>query len=186
MNMAVKGAKDPREEHRRGLVGIYALAMMERSGPIHGYLVSERIAARTDGAWRPGPGAVYPSLQKLVERGLATRKRKGVRQEYAITVKGKALLAKIRARNSMVRQARLDITPLMAEVMGNENVGMFLLLRLRRSIDSLESYIARGPKGPGSDENLRKDAVNELAQSLERLRRDSQGVPRRAPVRSRR
>jgi DNA-binding PadR family transcriptional regulator len=148
--------------------------MMERSGPIHGYLVSERIATRTEGAWRPGPGAVYPSLQKLVERGLAKRKRKGNRQEYSITPKGKALLAKIRARNSMVRQARLDLAPLMAEVMGNEDVGVFMLLRLRRAIDSLESYLARTSKGPGSDRNLRNDAMNELSRSVERLRR---GLP---------
>ena len=61
---------------RRRLVGLYALTVMEREGPVHGYGISERIAERTDGAWRPGPGAVYPSLQKLVAGGWPVRRPK--------------------------------------------------------------------------------------------------------------
>ncbi len=59
---------------RPRLVGLYALATMEREGVVHGYLLSQRISERTDGAWRPGPGAVYPSLSALVERGWARRR----------------------------------------------------------------------------------------------------------------
>ena len=177
----MKGTKDFKEERRRGLIGIYALSMMEKSGPIHGYLVSERIATRTDGAWRPGPGAVYPSLLKLVERGLAKRKRKGVRQEYEITEKGKAQLVRIRSRNTMSREARLDLTPLFAEIMGSEDVGMFRLFRLRRTLDSLEFYLSRNSGSSDSVENLRKDVINELTQSLERLSRGNLATSRKVP-----
>jgi len=43
--------------------------------PMRGYDLIKEIEMKTDGAWRPGPGAVYPLLRKLAKRGdLSTKK----------------------------------------------------------------------------------------------------------------
>ncbi|HTT25369.1 MAG TPA: PadR family transcriptional regulator [Thermoplasmata archaeon] len=160
-----------------GLVGLYALAMMEKAGRVHGYGVADRIAERTDGSWRPGPGAVYPSLQKLVRRGLARRRVAGRRREYEITAEGRRLLRRIRQRQGSAGSSRLDLSVLWAEVVGTKDLDSFLLLRLRRSLDALGYRLERPGPSTSRDRALRDDVVRELATSLARLRRRGKDVP---------
>jgi len=58
----------------RGLLHFYALLSIARK-PMRGYDLIREIEAKTDGAWRPGPGAVYPVLQKLVIQRLVLVKK---------------------------------------------------------------------------------------------------------------
>ncbi|HEV8049998.1 MAG TPA: PadR family transcriptional regulator, partial [Thermoplasmata archaeon] len=94
------------EAFRRRLVGLYALTLMERDGSLHGYGLSEKIADRTDGSWRPGPGSVYPSLKKLVASGLARSRVAARRREYTITPAGRALLRRMRSASEPGRRSR--------------------------------------------------------------------------------
>ena len=58
----------------RGLLEVYSLFSIAKR-PMRGYDLIKEIEMKTDGAWRPGPGAVYPLLQKLAKRGdLSPRK----------------------------------------------------------------------------------------------------------------
>jgi DNA-binding PadR family transcriptional regulator len=59
----------------RGLLHFYALLSIARK-PLRGYDLIKEIEAKTEGAWRPGPGAVYPTLQRLTKQGLIAAKRK--------------------------------------------------------------------------------------------------------------
>lgn|SRR5579871_1878867 len=162
-------------ERARGALTLYALALMEREGPIHGYRLAERIEERTDGAWRPGPGAVYPALQRLVRRDLARRTRHGRRQDYTITQHGRELLARLRARSAPARPGAPDLTALWAEVMGAGDPGAFLLVRLRTSIDGLTLHLQRTTTDAAEARQLRSDAVAELTRGLEKLRRARRG-----------
>ncbi len=166
-------------ERARGALTLYALALMEREGPIYGYRLAERIEERTDGAWRPGPGAVYPALQRLVRRDLARRTRRGRRQDYTITEPGRQLLARLRARSAPARPGTPDLTALWAEVMGAGDPGAFLLVRLRTSIDGLTLHLQRATTDAAEGRHLRSDAVAELTRGLEKLRRTRRG--RRGP-----
>jgi DNA-binding PadR family transcriptional regulator len=164
------GSMEATEMFRRRLVGLYSLTLMEQEGAIHGYRISERIAERTQGAWRPGPGAVYPSLRKLLVGGLARSRSQGRRREYSITPAGRAMLARIRGGAGRYGSGRPDMTVLWAEVMGMDNLNDFLMMRLRRAISSIEGYLARaGPSGT-SDEVLRRQVADELSAASARLR----------------
>ena len=156
---------------RRRLVGMYALHVMAEEGPVHGYAISERIAERTDGAWRPGPGSVYPSLQKLVDGGLAKATTQGPRRVYEITPKGRRLLALVRRRGEWFRRPRPDISALWAEIVGNPGAPAFHLLRLRRAIESLESYLSGGSAPPA----FRASVVEELSGALGRIEEGAPG-----------
>jgi DNA-binding PadR family transcriptional regulator len=48
------------------------------------------IAEKTNGAWRPSPGSIYPTLQQLVDEGLITPLTEGRGTEFSLTDAGKA------------------------------------------------------------------------------------------------
>jgi len=52
----------------RGLLEVYSLLSIARR-PMRGYDLIKEIEMKTDGAWRPGPGAVYPLLGRLAKKG---------------------------------------------------------------------------------------------------------------------
>lgn len=64
-----RGAGGPRV--RRGDVRSAILDVLASAGePINGYQVIQQIAERTNGAWRPSPGSVYPTIAQLQDEGL--------------------------------------------------------------------------------------------------------------------
>jgi DNA-binding PadR family transcriptional regulator len=54
---------------RRGDVRKAVLSLLAEQ-PMNGYQVITAIAERSDGAWQPGPGSVYPAMYALHEEGL--------------------------------------------------------------------------------------------------------------------
>jgi DNA-binding PadR family transcriptional regulator len=56
----------------------------------NGYQLIQEIPARTDGAWRPSAGSVYPALQQLEDEGLIAPQGTGRRRVFTLTDKGKA------------------------------------------------------------------------------------------------
>ncbi len=171
-------------------IGLYALATMEREGPIHGYGLAQRIAERTAGAWKPGPGAIYPSLQGLVERGLARSEGSGRRREYRITPAGRAVLRRVRSRQGPDGRRGPDLAVLWAEVVGAGDLAAFLLHRLRRSLDAISTTLQAGPV-PGlsaaAASRLRADTIDELERRRKVLggstARGRRPAPRRRPGR---
>lgn len=160
------------------LIGLFALATMERDGPVHGYLLSERIAEKTAGAWRPGPGAVYPSLQALVERGLARRRGVGRRREYRITARGRQVLQRIRRTTGATGRGGPDLSALWGEVVGAADAGSFLVRRLERNLLSLTAYLDRR-ENPAKARAARRAALRVLTRAQKRLAASS-GPPRRS------
>jgi DNA-binding PadR family transcriptional regulator len=63
---------------------------------MHGYEMIQEIAERSQNLWRPSPGSVYPTLQLLVDEGLAvTRESEGSKKLFELTDDGRAAAAKI-------------------------------------------------------------------------------------------
>src|SRR5271157_4706794 len=154
------------------LVGLYALTCMERNGAVYGYSLASRIAERTGGVWRPGPGAVYPALQRLTDRGLAQVHGVGRRREYRITPLGRRLLRKIRKERSSPGGSGPDLTLLWAEIVGATDDATYLLQRLRRTLDGVEAQLNRTPPPQLGGRPLRDHVLAELQAAEERL-----GVP---------
>ena len=87
------GAAGPRGPRaRRGDVRA-ALLLLLAEEPRNGYQLMQEIEQRSDGAWRPSPGSIYPALQQLEdERLVATGELDGQRV-YEITDAGRAWVA---------------------------------------------------------------------------------------------
>ena len=55
---------------------------------INGYQVIQQIAARSQGAWRPSPGSVYPTIQQLEDEGLVETVEVNGRRSLRLTEAG--------------------------------------------------------------------------------------------------
>lgn len=80
---------------RKGDVRAAILSLLSEA-PATGYALIKGIAERTDQAWRPSPGSVYPTLQQLVDEGLVRQQGAadgGGRTDYELTEEGAAYVA---------------------------------------------------------------------------------------------
>jgi len=83
------GPRARRGDVRSAILGLLA------EGPSNGYGLIKAIAEKTDGAWKPSPGSVYPTLSQLVDEGLVA-KEDGPRGAYSLTEEGTAHVAEHR------------------------------------------------------------------------------------------
>lgn len=58
-------------------------------GPMHGYQIIREIEKRSNGAWKPSPGSVYPTLQLLADEGLIVAEESEGRKTYSLTDSGR-------------------------------------------------------------------------------------------------
>ncbi|MCL4362516.1 MAG: PadR family transcriptional regulator [Candidatus Parvarchaeota archaeon] len=77
----------------KGLLQPFILRLLTEK-PMHGFEIMEQIFEKTDGMWRPGPAAVYPSLAQLERSGYieaVSKENQGekARKQYKITEKGR-------------------------------------------------------------------------------------------------
>jgi len=72
----------------------HAVLVLLAEEPMHGYRVIHEIEERTQGAWTPNAGAVYPTLQLLADEGLIAAETTDGRKVYALTEAGRAAVAR--------------------------------------------------------------------------------------------
>jgi Predicted transcriptional regulators len=82
---------------RKGDVRSAILSLLSEA-PTNGYGLIKAIQAKSEGAWRPSPGSVYPTLQQLVDEGLIAPTSAGPRSEYELTETGRAYVAENQAQ----------------------------------------------------------------------------------------
>ncbi len=82
------GGRGPRA--RKGDIRAAILSLLAET-PSNGYGLIRAIAERTDGAWRPSPGSVYPTLAQLVDEELIEpTENAGPRSDYRLTDAGRS------------------------------------------------------------------------------------------------
>lgn len=77
----------------QGMLKPYVLFLLSRK-PMHGLEIMEEISRRSNGVWKSGPAAVYPSLKWLRVRGYIEPSGKAAageksRRQYRIAAKGR-------------------------------------------------------------------------------------------------
>jgi DNA-binding PadR family transcriptional regulator len=73
---------------RRGDVRAAILALLAEEAR-NGYQLIQEIADRTDGLWKPSPGAVYPSLAVLTDEGLVREIDVDGKRAFELTEEGR-------------------------------------------------------------------------------------------------
>lgn len=166
------GSSSPPEYPLRGLVGIYALSMMNK-GPIYGIQVAHRISERTEGTWNLGAGALYPTLNKLVEKGWATEKKVDGRKMYCISPKGRKFLLEIKSTIDLLTKKYVFSWRLLFDLVEPNQVSDFMLRRFRMSfglvgeiLEGREYHLTREERG-----HLAKQMMEEMKNAMDDMQR---------------
>ena len=77
---------------RRGDVRAALLVLLAEE-PRNGYGLMQEIEARSNGAWRPSPGSVYPALSQLEDEGLVRAEEASGRKLFALTDAGRTYVS---------------------------------------------------------------------------------------------
>ena len=77
---------------RRGAVKAAVLVLLDEE-PRNGYALIQEIEARSEGAWRPSPGSIYPALAMMEDEGLIRSVDSDDQRAYELTDKGREQLA---------------------------------------------------------------------------------------------
>jgi len=89
-----------------------------REKPMHGYEIMKAIEERFHGLYKPSAGAIYPSLQSLLNKGYVTVTGGERRKTYRITRRGENYLRGVRSE----LKARFQQ---IQKTLGPERAGMF-------------------------------------------------------------
>jgi len=84
--MAYRGGRRAKGDMRAAILSLLAT---EGTESLNGYAIMKTIAERTEGAWSPSPGSVYPTLQQLVDEGLIAPVGQGRKTEYTLSDAGR-------------------------------------------------------------------------------------------------
>ncbi len=119
---------------------------------MHGYQLMHAIADRTEGAWRPSPGAIYPTIAQLEDEKLVSVAADGGRKLVTMTEAGRNYLT---ANQDTLADPFTAIT---SQAGGSND--------LRSSVEEL-SHAARAVAKSGSDAQ-----IAQAQQILAQARRD--------------
>lgn len=79
----------PRGRARKGDVRQAILALLAEQ-PMNGYQIMQTLEDRTQGVWKPSPGAVYPALSQLQDEGLVAETTLDHQRAFELTEAGRA------------------------------------------------------------------------------------------------
>jgi DNA-binding PadR family transcriptional regulator len=86
-----------RRRMRRGDVRAAILLLLSEE-PRNGYQVMQELEQRSEGAWRPSPGSVYPALQLLADEGYIRGEAREGGTVYELTDSGRTHVDENRER----------------------------------------------------------------------------------------
>ena len=122
----------------RGLLLHYILYKISLK-PSHGYELLQEIENKTEGAWRPGSGSLYPLLKKLVSRGYITAESlKGAETSqriYRITPKGLECVQKAKEIFSNSAQKWGSIRRIFSEMIDPKDLSKYFVDGTRTQFD---------------------------------------------------
>jgi DNA-binding PadR family transcriptional regulator len=114
----------------KGLLRYYILRKIAQK-PIHGYEIIQDIDSKTEGAWRPGAGSIYPILKKLVSEALIKADpeptAEATRRVYHITPKGVESLAHAKEMFANFQQRFGSLRRLFIELIDPEDLATFFV-----------------------------------------------------------
>jgi DNA-binding PadR family transcriptional regulator len=73
-----------------------AILVLLDEEPRNGYQLMQELERRSQGAWRPSSGSVYPTLSLLEDEGLVAATKDESNRVYRLTERGKSYVAKHR------------------------------------------------------------------------------------------
>lgn len=163
----------------RGLLHFYALLSVAQ-GPRSGYDLMKEIEFKTEGAWRPGPGAVYPVLRRLAKQGyvsMTKRTRNGPAQVlYEITPAGLENIANAKKVMKSSTERLALMRSLFVDLMEPDDLVRFVTESFRAQAETLHMIVESDKSGLSAQDRLfvlhqyRLDLERELVRAASAIR----------------
>jgi len=104
---------------QRGLLSVYTLHSIKKQ-PKTGYDLIAEIKEKTEGAWVPSKGTIYPLLHQMQKENFITIKQIGERSKhiFMITDDGKKILINVKKQGKQMQENFLKFNKLIAEISG--------------------------------------------------------------------
>lgn len=135
------------------------LLKLIEEAPRHGYDLIREIEARSNGAYAPSPGVVYPTLTMLDDMDLiAEHKSEGAKKQFAITEAGTAHLAENAAEVAALFGRLAELGERHARTSGGP---------VRRAMHNLKTVLAASV----FDEEVDPERLHEIAEILDEAAR---------------
>jgi DNA-binding PadR family transcriptional regulator len=114
-----------RSGKERGLLALYLLHSLDRR-PASGYDLRKEIGEKTQGAWVPSKGTLYPVLKQLEEERLIELSETGSRAKniWVLTPKGRKALAHMREHRKGPGEKLAVYQNLLAEIFGDQKIAL--------------------------------------------------------------
>jgi len=141
----------------RGLLFFYALLSIGRKS-MSGYDLMREIQDKTEGAWSPGPGVIYPTLRRLARRGyVKARKKSGegpAQVSYEITPAGLRNIANAKkAMESSSKRMRM-MSSLFVDLMEPDDLVKLALSSFEAGTGLVRTIIESDRSGLSDDDRL--------------------------------
>jgi DNA-binding PadR family transcriptional regulator len=127
---------------------LYILTLLSR-GEETGYSIIQKIDERTEGAWRPGAGTMYPLLKGLLKEGLvrvANPSRRGGSKTYSLTPSGRKELERIRQQMASAGRREPVMVRLFSDLMPGSAYVPMVVRRFRDGAEVLRQKIREVPQ----------------------------------------
>ena len=149
----------------RGDVRAAILVLLDEE-PRNGYGLMQEIEQRSQGAWRPSPGSVYPALSQLEDEGLVRSTESDGRKQFELTDAGRA----------HVEEHREELGSPWEAASGDVREGAFELRDLVWQLAAAAHQVVQA----GSQEQITRarEVLAEARRSLYRILADDEPGPR--------
>src|SRR2546429_4395551 len=172
----------------KGLLRYYILHKIAQK-PNHGYEISQGLDSKTEGAWRPGAGSLYPILKKLVSEDLIKAdpepSNEATRRVYQITPKGVESLAHAKEMFANFQQRFGSLRRLFIDLIDPENLATFFVDGSNRQFQMAQEMLeSKQDKIPPPDlEYILKEYMLNLERQMNWANRMlNRSKPRLAPT----
>lgn len=184
-----RGPRVRRGDVRTAILSVLAGAQ-QVGETVNGYQVIQQIAEKSNGAWRPSPGSVYPTIQQLEDEGLVFTDETSGRRALLLTAEGQTYVTdhatelaavwrpfqpreeRATAGGDFRSTLRSEIGQVATAVwqlatQGSESQRQAALDALVETRRKLYGILADGPQGPeaGLNDGLEDDAVDDSDES---------------------
>lgn len=124
--------------------------------PTYGFEILKEIESKTDGAWRPGPGSVYPILKRMLDAGYVRAETAGKgrpdQRLFQITPKGVEHIAEAREVFRKITKNWGAMRGIFVDLIGPASVPEFILAGTTKQFDVAKEIINRNRSEIGGDD----------------------------------
>lgn len=119
----------------KGILTIYLLCSLKKK-PKSGYEIISEIKEKTEGAWVPSKGTIYPLLKQLEKGELIKVKTKDKRAKiiFEITSKGKKIIMNQKKEGATMMKKFMQFRNLFTEIIEEDSQILSTMLQVQNSV----------------------------------------------------